>query len=275
MVLSNSEKQEPIAIVGVGFRFAGGVSSLGSLWDMISKVKTGHGPVPSDRWNSDVWHHPDPDRKGGIGPRHGYFLDQDISHFDAPFFSVTAKEAASMDPMKRMLLEVCYESIENAGIPVEDLMNSRTGCYVDCMTNDYEMISLHDIYDIGHPAATGLSEAMTANRVSWFFGLKGPSLTLDTACSSSLYAVHLACQSLRLKETNMSLVTGVNLMINPNTSHQMTAMHMLSPDGISHTFDGRANGYGRGDGIGAMVFKRLSDAIRDGDTIRAVIRGSD
>lgn len=113
MDLYDSDKQEPIAIVGVGFRFAGGVSSLGSLWDMISKVKTGHGPVPHDRWNSAVWHHPDPDRKGGITQQHGYFLDQDISHFDAPFFSVTAKEAAAMDPMKRMLLEVCYESIEN------------------------------------------------------------------------------------------------------------------------------------------------------------------
>ncbi|KAG5745190.1 hypothetical protein H9Q70_012122 [Fusarium xylarioides] len=273
-MMLHPDKREPIAIIGVGFRFAGGVSSLGSLWEMISKAKTGHGLVPSDRWNSDVWHHPDPDCKGGVSQRHGHFLEQDISQFDAPFFSVTAKEAASMDPMKRMLLEVCYESIENAGIPVEDLMNSRTGCYVGCMTNDYEMISLHDIYDIGHPAATGLSEAMTANRVSWFFGLKGPSLTIDTACSSSLYALHLACQSLRLKETNMSLVTGVNLMINPNTSHQLTAMHMLSPDGISHTFDDRANGYGRGDGIGSMVVKRLSDAIRDGDTIRAVIRGS-
>ncbi|KAJ5300725.1 uncharacterized protein N7443_005727 [Penicillium atrosanguineum] len=274
MDFSYSDKQEPIAIVGAACRFAGEASSLGSLWNMISKVKAGHGPVPSDRWDSNMWHHPDPDRKGGISPQHGYFLKQNISHFDAPFFSVTAKEAASMDPMKRMLLEVCYESFENAGIPVEDLMNSRTGCYVGCMTNDYEMISLHDIYDIGHPAATGLSEAMTANRVSWFFGLKGPSLTLDTACSSSLYALHLACQSLRLKETNMSLVTGVNLIINPNTSHQLTAMHMLSPEGISHTFDDRANGYGRGDGIGAMVVKRLSDAIRDGDTIRAVIRGS-
>ncbi|KAE8376660.1 hypothetical protein BDV26DRAFT_305432 [Aspergillus bertholletiae] len=274
MDFPNSDKQEPIAIVGAACRFAGEASSLGSLWDVISKVKTGHGPVPSDRWDNDMWHHPDPDRKGGISPQHGYFIEQDISHFDAPFFSMTAKEAAAMDPMKRMLLEVCYESFENAGIPVEDLMNSRTGCYVGCMSNDYEMISLHDIYDIGHPAAVGLSEAMTANRVSWFFGLKGPSLTLDTACSSSLYALHLACQSLRLKETNMSLVTGVNLIINPNTSHQLTAMHMLSPDGISHTFDDRANGYGRGDGIGAMVVKRLSDAIRDGDTIRAVIRGS-
>ncbi|KAM5441355.1 Type I Iterative PKS [Microsporum ferrugineum] len=277
---------EPIAIVGVACRLAGEVSSLDSLWDMISKVKTGHGPIPSDRWNSSRWYHPDPDRKGGISPRHGYFLQQDISQFDAPFFSITAREAAAMDPMKRLLLEVTYESIENgfeilidadgdaAGILVEDLMNSRTGCYVGCMTNDYEMLSLHDIYDIGHPAATGLSEAMIANRVSWFFGLKGPSLTLDTACSSSLYTLHLACQSLRLKETNMSLVAGVNLIINPNTMHQFNALHMLSPDGISHTFDDRANGYGRGDGIGALVVKRLSDAIRDGDTIRAVIRGT-
>ncbi len=107
-----------------------------------------------------------------------------------------------MDPMKRLLLEVSYESVENAGIPIGNLMNSRTGCYVGCMTNDYEMLSLHDIYDIGHNAASATSEAMTANRVSWFFGLQGPSLTLDTACSSSLYALHLACQSLRLKETD-------------------------------------------------------------------------
>ncbi|KAI4255610.1 MAG: hypothetical protein LQ352_002498 [Teloschistes flavicans] len=285
--MDNSDKQEPIAIVGAACRFAGEASSLGSLWNMISKVKTGHCPVPSDRWDSKSWYHPDPDRKGGISSQGGYFLQQDISHFDAPFFSMTAKEAAVMDPMKRLLLEVSYESIENvcqgnfdsdyeavAGILFEDLMNSRTGCYVGCMTNDYEMTSLHDIYDIGSTAASSLSEAMFANRVSWFFGLKGPSLTLDTACSSSLYALHLACQSLRLKETNMSLVAGVNLMINPNTMHQLTAMHMVSPEGISHSFDDRANGYGRGDGIGALIVKRLSDAIRDGDTIRAVIRGT-
>ncbi|KAL8990768.1 MAG: hypothetical protein Q9169_008041, partial [Polycauliona sp. 2 TL-2023] len=136
------------------------------------------------------------------------------------------------------------------------------------------MLSARDIYDVGHTAASALSEAMTANRVSWFFGLQGPSLTLDTACSSSLYALHLACQSLKLKETEMGLVAGVNLIINPDTMHQFSAMHMLSPEGISHTFDDRANGYGRGEGIGALVVKRLADALRDGDTIRAVIRGT-
>ncbi|EOA84353.1 uncharacterized protein SETTUDRAFT_33341 [Exserohilum turcica Et28A] len=272
--MTNMDKQEPIAIVGAACRLAGEVSSLGSLWDMISRVKTGHGKIPQDRWDADVYHHPDPDRKGGIAVKDGYFLKQDVSKFDAPFFSTTSKEAAAMDPMKRLLLEVAYESIENAGVPVESLINSQTGCYVGCMTNDYEMMSLHDIYDVGHTAAAATSEAMIANRVSWFFGLQGPSLTLDTACSSSLYALHLACQSLKLGETNMSLVAGVNLIINPNTMHQLSAMHMLSPEGISHTFDDRANGYGRGEGIGCLVVKRLSDALRDGDTIRAVIRAT-
>ncbi|CAG9975108.1 unnamed protein product [Clonostachys byssicola] len=268
------DKEEPIAIIGTACRLPGDSNSVDSLWDMISNSRTGHGKIPSNRWDADNWYHPDPDRKGGIRPKHGYFIKQDVSHFDAPFFSTTAKEAAAMDPMKRLLLEVSYESIENAGIPVESLYNSQTGCYVGCMTNDYEMLSLHDIYDIGHSAASATSEAMIANRVSWFFGLKGPSLTLDTACSSSLYALHLACQSLKLGETNMSLVAGVNLMLFPNTMHQLSAMHMLSPEGISHTFDDRANGYGRGEGIACIVVKRLSDALRDGDTIRAVIRGT-
>jgi acyl transferase domain-containing protein len=107
------DKQEPIAIVGAACRFAGEATSLDSLWDMVSKAKTGYCPVPSDRWDSKTWHHPDPDRKGAITAQHGYFLQQDISHLDAPFFSITAKEAAAMDPMKRMLLEVSYESIEN------------------------------------------------------------------------------------------------------------------------------------------------------------------
>ncbi|KAK2770361.1 pksn polyketide synthase for alternapyrone biosynthesis [Colletotrichum kahawae] len=206
--------------------------------------------------------------------KHGYFLEEDVSVFDAPFFSMTAKEAAGMDPMKRLLLEVSYEGFENAGIPMDTLTNSQTGVYVGCMTNDYEQLSTHEIYNIGDVAASGMSEAMTANRVSWFFGLRGPSLTLDTACSSSLYALHLACQSLKLGETNMGLVAGVNLSLHPNFMHQLSSMHMLSPEGISHSFDHRANGYGRGEGIGCLIVKRLKDALRDGDTIRAVIRGT-
>ncbi|KAM3441686.1 hypothetical protein MY4824_001464 [Beauveria thailandica] len=272
--MMNPDDQDPIAIIGTACRFSGQVSSLPTLWDMISNVRTGHCKVPSSRWDADLLHHPDPDRKGTMAVKHGYFLQQDISHFDAPFFSTTAKEAAAMDPMKRLLLEVSYESIENAGIQMESLVNSDTACYVGCMTNDYEILSTHDMQDMGYSAATGISKAMTANRVSWFFGLRGPSLTLDTACSSSLYALHLACQSLRLGETSQALVAGVNMMLHPNCMEQFSAIHMLSPEGISHSFDDRANGYGRGEGIGCIVVKRLSDALRDGDTIRAVIRGS-
>ncbi|KAL8856763.1 MAG: hypothetical protein Q9178_006600 [Gyalolechia marmorata] len=161
--------------------------------------------------------------KFSISAKGGYFLKQDVSHFDAPFFPTTAKEAAAMDPMKRLL---------------------------------FKMLSARDIYDVSHTAASATSEAMTANRVS------------------CLYALHLACQSLKLKETEIDLVAGVNQIINPNTMHQFSAMHMLSPEGISHTFDDRTNGYGRGEGIGSLIVKRLFDALGDGDTIRAVIRGT-
>ncbi|KAL2203578.1 ketoacyl-synt-domain-containing protein [Sarocladium strictum] len=265
---------DPIVIVGAACRLAGEATSVDALWHKMNKSKSGHGPVPSDRWNADAWYHPDPDRKGAITAKSGFFLDQDVGSFDAPFFSVTAKEAAGMDPAKRMLLEVTYEAFENAGMPLDKVAGTRTGVYVGCMTSDYEDMSTHDIYDLAHNTAAGVSEAMTANRVSWFFDLRGPSLTIDTACSSSLYALHLAIQSLQLGETDSAIVAGVNLILYPNAMSQLTAMHMLSPDGTSHSYDSRANGYGRGEGVGAVVVKRLSDALRDGDVIRAVVRGS-
>ncbi|EGX95949.1 Beta-ketoacyl synthase [Cordyceps militaris CM01] len=264
---------DPIVIVGAACRLAGEASSLDNLWNMMKNSRTAHAKVPKERWDADAWYHPDPDRKGSLNTTHGFFLEQDIAAFDAPFFTINAKEAAGMDPAKRLLLEVAYETFENAGMPLEKIAGSKTGVYVGSMTSDYEDLSTREIYDEPHMAAAGSSEAMTANRVSWFFDLRGPSLTLDTACSSSLYALHLACQSLRLGETDMGLVAGVSVILHPNFMQQLVAMHMLSPDGISHTFDDRANGYGRGEGIGALVVKRLSDALRDGDTIRAVIRG--
>ncbi|PSR80251.1 hypothetical protein BD289DRAFT_441070 [Coniella lustricola] len=265
---------EPIAIVGVACRLPGEASSLEGLWDLMSNSRTAHGPIPPSRWDSEAWYHPDADHKGTTTTKTGFFLEQDVSQFDAPFFSTTAKEAAGMDPAKRLLLEVAYEAFENAGMSLSHIAGTQTGVYVGSMTSDYELLSTADMMDQPHMAAAGSSEAMTANRLSWFFDLRGPSLTLDTACSSSLYALHLACQSLRLQETSMGLVAGVNLILHPNFMHQLTAMHMLSPDGKSHSFDQRANGYGRGEGVGALVVKRLADAMRDGDSIRAVIRAT-
>ncbi|KXX75870.1 Lovastatin diketide synthase LovF [Madurella mycetomatis] len=161
-----------------------------------------------------------------------------------------------------------------AGISMEKLVGSETAVYIGVMTNDYERISQSDIYNIPVNAASGTSRAMLANRVSWFFDLRGPSLALDTACSSSLYAFHLACQSLRTGESRQALVGGANMILHPNFISQLSSMHMLSPDGISHSFDARANGYARGEAISTVVVKRLKDALADGDTIRAVVRGT-
>ena len=179
-----------------------------------------------------------------------------------------------------------------AGVPMENLPGSATSVYTGVMTGDYERMTQNDIFDLPLNAGSGTSRAMLSNRVSWFFNLAGPSLTLDTACSSSLYALHLACQSIRLGESQQvyrplilndldvliclkkSLVTGVNLILDPNFISQLSSMHMLSPDGISHSFDDRANGYARGEAVGAVLVKPLSKALADGDTIRAVIRGT-
>ncbi|PNY20709.1 Polyketide synthase [Tolypocladium capitatum] len=277
MYLSDSDGAdalEPIAIVGMACRFPGHASTPESFWELLSNARKGHGEIPKDRFNADAWRHSSHERKGAIQPSSGFFLDEDPAVFDAPFFSITAKEAAGMDPMQRKLLEVAYEGFENAGIPMDKLAGSDTSVYIGVMTNDYELISQSDIYDLPQNAASGTSRAMLANRISWFFDLHGPSLAMDTACSSSLYAFHLACQSLRLGESRQALVGGANMILHPNFISQLSSMHMLSPDGISHSFDARANGYARGEAITTVVVKRLKDALADGDTIRAVVRGT-
>ncbi|KAI3541422.1 PKSN polyketide synthase for alternapyrone biosynthesis protein [Colletotrichum filicis] len=293
--VDGADALEPIAIIGMACRFPGSVSTPESFWELLNNARKGHGEVPEDRFNAEAWRHPSHERKGAIQPDSGFFLDEDPAVLDAPFFSITAKEAAGMDPMQRKLLEVAYEGFENgmhfpletieekntvadsrvpAGIPMEKLAGSDTSVYVGVMTNDYEMVSQTDIYNLPHNAASGTSRAMLANRISWFFDLHGASLALDTACSSSLYAFHLACQSLRTGESRQALVGGANMILHPNFISQLSAMHMLSPDGISHSFDARANGYARGEAITTIVVKRLKDALADGDTIRAVVRGT-
>ncbi|GME50746.1 hypothetical protein HK57_00312 [Neofusicoccum parvum] len=268
------DQVEPIAIVGMAGRFPGEASSVEKFWDMISQGRTGHSKVPSDRFDAEAWYHPNHERRGAIQPRSGFFLEEDPAVFDAPFFSITAKEAAGMDPMQRKLLEVAYEAFENAGIPMESLPRTQTGVYTGIMTYDYELMTAGDPLHLPQNAASGTSRAMLSNRISWFFDLRGPSFSLDTACSSSLYALHLACQSLRLGESTQALVTGTNMILSPNFISQLSSMHMLSPDGISHSFDSKANGYARGEAVAGIVVKTLRKALEDGDTIRAVIRGS-
>ncbi|KAJ5737446.1 Acyl transferase/acyl hydrolase/lysophospholipase [Penicillium malachiteum] len=265
---------EPIAVIGMGCRFSGEASSLEGFWNMIREGRTGHCKVPPNRYEASGWHHPSHDRKGSINHDSGFFLEEDPSRFDAPFFSITAKEAAGMDPVQRLLLEVAYEAFENGGVPMESLPGSRTAVFSGCMTNDYELLSTCDMHDMPHNSATGNGRTMLANRLSWFYDLRGPSVMLDTACSSSLTALHLATQALRANECDTALITGASLILHPNFTQRLSYMHMLSADGISHSFDKKANGYGRGEGFGALLLKPLSKALKDKDAIRAVIRAT-
>ncbi|OJJ29662.1 hypothetical protein ASPWEDRAFT_294248 [Aspergillus wentii DTO 134E9] len=271
---TNPPEMDGIAVIGIGCRFSGGATSPEDFWQMLCDGRTGHGRIPSSRYEASGWHHPSHERKGAINHDSGFFLDEDPSRFDAPFFSITAKEAAGMDPAQRLLLEVAYETFEDGGIPIDTLPGSDTAVYSGSMTNDYELLSTRDIYDMPHNSATGNGRTMLANRLSWFFDLQGPSIMMDTACSSSLTAVHLAANALSSGECGMALVTGASLILHPNFTQRLSYMHMMSPDGISHSFDESANGYGRGEGIGAVLLKPLAAAMADGDNIRAVIRGT-
>ncbi|UNI20497.1 Type I Iterative PKS [Purpureocillium takamizusanense] len=206
----------------------------------------------------------------------GYFLDQDVSRWDAPFFSCSVSEARALDPQQRLLLEVAYESLESAGIPIEAIAETDTACFVGGCSEDYRAVISRDAHAAPQYARTGNSLSMLANRVSWFFNLRGPSVTCDTACSSSLAALHLACETIRSESnpTRCALVGGANLILHPDDQCALNALGFLSPDSRCFSFDSRANGYARGEGIGMIVLKHIDDALRDGDPIRAVVRGT-
>ncbi|KAF9871551.1 beta-ketoacyl synthase domain-containing protein [Colletotrichum karsti] len=265
---------EDIAIVGMACRFPGEATSPEKLWDMMVEKKSAWSEFPKDRLNIDGYYHPSGDRQGSISFRGAHFLQDNMAAFDASFFSVMAEDAKAIDPQQRFLLEVSYEALENAGLRVEDLKGSPTAVYVGSFVKDYEQICLRDMDWQPQYAATGTGNAIMANRVSYTYDFKGPSMTLDTGCSGSLVAVHLAAQALRTGDCELALAAGAGLILTPNTMMPMTALNFLSPDGKCFAFDSRANGYGRGEGIGFVVLKKLSHALRDNDTIRAVIRGT-
>ncbi|KAF4124786.1 Acyl transferase domain in polyketide synthase (PKS) enzyme [Geosmithia morbida] len=275
---------DDVAIVGIGLRFPGEANSPVKLWKVLETGQSQWSEIPEDRINIDGYYHPGGDRQGS-------------------FFAMTADEARAVDPQQRILLEATYEALENgvwsskrrggkidglilrdaAGIRKEQVDDNDTAVYVGSLSSkliihsfllDYEQICLRDPDWQPQYAATGNGIAIMANRISYAFNFHGPSVTLDTGCSASLVAVHLAAQNLRNGEVSMAIAAGAGMILTPNTIMPMTALNFLSPDGKCFTFDSRANGYGRGEGIGVVVMKRLSDALRDNDPIRAVIRGS-
>ncbi|NJK50439.1 acyltransferase domain-containing protein [Candidatus Gracilibacteria bacterium] len=268
-------RREPIAIVGMGCRFPGGANDPEAYWRMLRDGIDAIAEVPLERWDNREYYDRDPDALGKICTREGGFLDR-VDGFDAEFFGISAREAKSMDPQQRLLLEVSWEAIENSAQSPQQLSNSATGVFVGIYINDYSKAIAKD----GDPTqidafcAAGTSLSVAAGRLSYFFGLKGPSMVIDTSCSSSLITVHLACQSLRLRECDRALAGGVCLNLVPHTSIALSRTHMLNPDGRCKTFDADANGFVKGEGCGMVVLKRLSDAIADKDNILAVIRGS-
>ncbi|PYH89870.1 ketoacyl-synt-domain-containing protein [Aspergillus ellipticus CBS 707.79] len=264
----------PIAIVGMGGRFPGDASSRERLWELVSKGRSALSEVPKDRFNVDAFYHPHHERQGTLNVRKAHFMKSDISEFDAPFFLITPAEAKAMDPQQRMALECTYEAFENAGQRLEDVLGSRASSYIGCFTRDYSDMLACDRENLPLYHGTGTGSAIMSNRISWYFDLKGPSISLDTACSSSLVALHLGCQSLRTGESEMSIIGGTNLILLPDIMSAMTSLHFLSPDGKCQSFDHKANGYSRGEGAAVVILKPLHLALRDNDVIQGVIHGS-
>jgi acyl transferase domain-containing protein/NADPH:quinone reductase-like Zn-dependent oxidoreductase/NAD(P)-dependent dehydrogenase (short-subunit alcohol dehydrogenase family)/acyl carrier protein len=265
---------EPIAIIGIGCRFPGGARDPESFWRLLSDGVDAIGEVPADRWDADAYYDADPQAAGKITTKQGGFLDQ-VDRFDAAFFRIAPREAVHLDPQHRLLLEVAWEALERAGQTRASLDGSSTGVFVGITTGDYgEILRRAGAEGLDAYFPTGNAFNAAAGRLSYLLGLQGPSMAVDAACASSLVAIHLACQSLHTGDCRLALAGGVNLMLEPDAHIAMSRAHALAPDGRCKTFDASADGYGRGEGCGVVVLKRLSDAIADRDPILAVVRGS-
>jgi myxalamid-type polyketide synthase MxaE and MxaD len=274
LAAAERSRREPIAIVGVGCRFPGGADDVDAYWELLRAGRNTRREVPRERWDIDAYFDPDPAAPGKVATRYGSFLDG-VDGFDAAFFGVSPREAERIDPQHRLLLEVAWEALEDAGIAPGSLAGSRTGVFMGIMSAEYGKLLLDgDLAAADVYYATGNELSFAPGRISYALGLRGPCAAIDTACSSSLVAVHQACQSLRAGECELALAGGVSLVITPELSVALSKAHVMSADGLCKTFDAAADGIGRGEGAGVVALRRLSDAVARGDRILAVIRGS-
>ncbi len=268
--------REPIAIIGMACRFPGGANNPEKYWDILKNGVDTITEVPDSRWDGAAYYDPDPAVAGKMYTTKGGFLDIPVYDFDAAFFKIAPKEARSLDPQQRLLLEVSWEALENAGLEVTKLEKSHTGVFVGIAGDDYTNAHRHsgNYENINAYALTGTMSSTAAGRISYVYGLEGPCVAIDTSCSSALVALHLAAQSLRLRESKLALVGGVNLILTPELHIGFSKLQALSPDGHCKTFDASANGYVRGEGCAVLILKRLSEALNAGDRILAVVKGS-
>jgi acyl transferase domain-containing protein/acyl carrier protein len=268
------EPAPSFAVVGYAARFPG-APDADAFWDVLADGRDAVSEVPKDRWDVDEFFDPEPGTPGKVVTRRAGFVD-DVTGFDAPFFGMSTREVRLLDPQHRLLLETAWRAVEHSGTAPTALAGTNTGVFVGLATHDYLGMASDELTypEIEAYMAIGTSNAAAAGRISFRLGLQGPSVAVDTACSSSLVAIHQACQALRLGECDLALAGGANVLLTPATMITFSSAHMLAPDGRCKTFDAAADGYVRGEGCGVIVIKRLEDAVRDGDRIRAVIRGS-
>jgi phthiocerol/phenolphthiocerol synthesis type-I polyketide synthase C len=263
---------EPIAIVGIGCRFPGAHGPQ-AFWKMLCDGVDAVTEVPADRWDIDEVYDPNPLAPAKMNTRCGGFLEN-VDKLDRKFFDLSVREAVRSDPQHRLMMEVAWEALEDAGICPDHLSGSRTGMFVGISASDYAQMQFGDAKMTDAYAGLGCALTIAASRVSHFLNLRGPAIAVDTACSSSLSAIHLACSSIRKGECSLALAGGVNVLLSPIVTMCLTKAGMMASDGRCKAFDSRANGYVRSEGAGLVVLKPLSAAIAAGDPIYAVIRGS-
>jgi thioester reductase-like protein len=262
---------EPVAITGIGLRLPGGVRDVGSFWDVVSHGVDVVQDVPGERWNHALIYDRDPNRLGKTVARQGGFVDE-ITRFEPAFFGISKREAEAMDPQHRMLLETAWLAVEDAGITTRELAGSRTGVFVGISTQDYR--ALQDFDSLSTYTATGQAQSIAANRLSYTFDLRGPSVAIDTACSSSLVAFHAAVESIRRLESESAIVAGVNALLDPGVFIAFSQLGMLSPQNRCKAFDESGNGFVRAEGAVAIYLKAIKKAVRDRDRVYAVVLAS-
>ncbi len=265
--------REPIAIVGLSVRAPGGVHDAASFAELLWGGRDAITPIPPTRWSEAEWYDANPDTPGKTTTRFGGFVE-DVDRFDAEFFGISPREAASMDPQQRLVLELAWQALEDAGHAPASLAGSRTGVYLGIANGDYGRALFTRPELIDPYFSPGNAYSVASGRLSYVLGLQGPAISIDTACSSSLVAIHLACQGLRHGDCEQAIAGGVNLILTPELDVNFSKAGMMAPDGRCKTFDRRADGYVRGEGGAMLVLRRLRDALAGGDRVLAVIRGS-